>query len=187
MPKASAEVLRFFGQLLWVALCVLVGLGSLGGRATPERRGSTFAHRSNVPVYLEYCRRMRTGFAFGLVSACQQSRDLLRKYKAGGYDRAPASFQCETKALSDFLLASVDALGSQQVPDVLYGSHLKILKGYRNCYESLAALHEAEQAEGPDRARLLKEAEAKQKEALSSGYAGIREFNQVWARTRAGS
>lgn len=48
---------------------------------------------------------------------------------------------------------------------------------------SVQSLREAELAEEPERERLLKEADHKQKEAWSRGTAGVRDFTRIWERT----
>ncbi|MBS2033798.1 hypothetical protein JST97_02370 [bacterium] len=146
------------------------------------RSCSVFAYRQNDPRFLEYVRRLRSAYSFLLTAACQQNRGILDRYRDGGYQADRQSFLADTQALGDTLLEIVREFDGQQIPNVLYGAHRKFEACLRLNYESLQALREADQAEGADRSRLLKEAEKKLKDALVQGKAGLREANAVLAR-----
>ena len=143
----------------------------------------TFSYRKNAPAYLEYGRRMRTGFGFQVKAMYMQNADLIKKFKKGEYKDHKEEFDADTSSFCNSLLESITQFDGQQVPDVLEKSHAKIANSHRLCYESTQALREAYAAEGADRDRLLKEAEKKMKEAWAAGSSGVKLHNDIWSRT----
>lgn len=143
----------------------------------------TFDYKKNVAAYLEYGRRVRTGFAFQVKAMTDQNRDLIKKFKSGEYKDSKEAFDADTTTLCNALLDSIQQFDGQQVPNVLNSPHTKIAICHRLVYESVQALREAYAAEGAEQTRLLKEAEKKQKDAFTQGSAGVREFYAIWART----
>ena len=183
-------VSRGLATLLWVSLCTACGLWVLVGMSGRgysgcgvERRFRTFPYRSNPAAYLEYGRRMRSGFAFHVKAMYQENADLIRKFKKGEYGDDREAFEADTKAFCNALLESVTQWEGQQVPDVLEKSHAKIGNCHRLCYESVQVLREAFGAEGAERTRLLLEAEKRMKSGWAAGSSGVKLHNDIWART----
>lgn len=145
----------------------------------------TFDYKKNSAAYLEYGRRMRTGFSFQVRAMCGQNADIIKKFKKGEYREHKAEFDADTSAFCDSLLDSIQQFDGQQVPNILEKSHAKIAACHRLCYESVQALREAYGAEGAEQARLLKEAEKKLKEAYTTGSAGVKLHNDIWLRNNA--
>ncbi len=177
-------------SLSWVALCTAGGLTLLPqpqpwyhGCRNADGHHRTFSYKRNSAAYLEYGRRMRTGFAYQVRAMCGQNTDLIKKFKRGDYLNQRDEFDADTASFSDSLLESITQFDGQQVPDVLEKSHAKIANCHRLCYESVQALREAYGAEGYEQARLVKEAEKKMKEAWLTGNAGVKLHNEIWART----
>lgn len=174
----------------WVVLCSGCGLWSLHSLAgsycvyTLKGHGHTnFSFKKNPAAYLEYGRRMRTGFAFQVRAMCGQNAELINKFRTGGYEGQREVFDNETTAFANALLESVELFDGQQVPDVMEKSHAKIANCHRLCYESVQALREAYGAEGADQERLIREADKKMKEAWTTGDAGVKLHNAIGART----
>ncbi|MBN9420766.1 MAG: hypothetical protein J0I12_35300 [Candidatus Eremiobacteraeota bacterium] len=184
-------VSRGLATFLWVSLCTVCGLWVLAGlprhpwRCNYGRVGPhhTFAYKRNSAAYLEYGRRMRTGFAFQVKAMVQQNADLINKFKKGEYRDHREAFESDTTAFCNSVLESVTQWEGQQVPDVLEKSHARIANCHRNCYESVQALREAFGAEGGEQMRLLLEAEKQLKEAWACGSSGVKLHNDIWART----
>lgn len=143
----------------------------------------TFAYKKNSAAYLEYGRRMRTGFGYQVRGMCQQNADMIKKFKRGEYKENKAEFDTDTSTFCNTLLDFIQQFDGQQVPDVLERSHAKISSCCRLCYESTQALREAYGAEGAEQTRLVKEAEKKLKEAWETGNAGVKLHDSIWART----
>ena len=174
------------GVLVGAALCAAGGLWSLGGVPRHPIAGhqrKVFNYKKNVPAYLEYGRRMRTGFSFQVRAMCSQNADLIKRFKAGEYRQKKDEFEADTTDLCNSLLESIEQFDGQQVPDVMQKSHLKISNCHRLCYESIQVLREAYSAEGAEQQRLVMEAEKKMKEAWTSGDAGVKLHNAIWVRT----
>ncbi|MBS2036650.1 hypothetical protein JST97_16790 [bacterium] len=144
---------------------------------------TTFDYKKNIPAYLEYGRRMRTGFSFQITAMCDQNRTIINNYKKGEYKGHSDTFESDCTTLCNALLDSIQQFDGQQVPNVLDKAHSKIANCHRLVFESIQALREADAAEGADHQRLIKEAEKKAKEAYTQGMAGVREYNAVWTRT----
>lgn len=143
----------------------------------------TFDYKKNAPAYLEYGRRMRTGFAFQVRAMCGQNAEIIKKFKAGTYKNNKDEFDADTSSFCNSLLESIEQFDGQQVPNVLEKAHAKIANCHRLCYESVQALREAYGSEGAEQQRLLKEAEKKMKEAWTTGDSGVKLHNAIWART----
>lgn len=177
--------------VLWTALCTACGLWFLvrfqGPYCTyctgshPSHR--TFKYKKNSAAYLEYGRRMRTGFAYQVRAMVALNADLIKKFKAGLYEDHKAEFDADTTAFCNSLLDSIEQFDGQQVPDVLEKSHAKIANCHRLCYESIQALREAYGSQGDERRRLVREAEKKLKEAWITGDAGVKLHNAIWEKT----
>ena len=171
--------------VLWAALCTACGLWSLyilhchHGLAGHNHK--TFRYKKNAPAYLEYGRRFRTGFGFQVRAMCGQNADIIKKFKAGAYKEHKDEFEADTTAFCNALLESIEQFDGQSVPDVLEKSHIKISNCHRLCYESVQALREAYSSEGAEQQRLVREAEKKLKDAWTTGDAGVKLFNAIWA------
>ncbi len=150
----------------------------IGGRAH-----RTYSYKHNPASYFEYGRRMRMGFSFQVTTMCAENADLIRKFRAGDYDRQRDVFESDTTAFCDSVLESIQQFDGQAVPDVLEESHAKISNCHRLCYESVRGLREAYDAPAPERTVLIKESQKKALEALSTGKAGLKLHNEIWART----
>lgn len=188
--RSLDDFLSGLSILLWGALCTLCGLWMMRfgnpWRCTRGHVGynhKTFAYKTNPAAYLEYGRRMRTGFGYQVRAMCGQNADLIKKFKKGEYARDRAAFEDETSAFCNALLDSIQQFDGQQVPDIMEKSHAKISNCHRACYESVQALREAYGTEGGEQSRLVREAEKKLKEAWTTGNAGVKLHNQIWART----
>ncbi len=144
----------------------------------------TFDYKKNSAAYLEYGRRMRTGFGYQVRAMCGQNADLIKKFKKGEYKENKSLFDEETSAFCNSLLDSIQQFDGQQVPNVLEKSHAKISKCHKLCYESVQALREAYGSEGAEQTRLVKEAEKKLKDAWVTGSAGVKLHDSIWANTR---
>jgi len=189
--RTRDDFIHALAIVLWGALCTACGLWSLyvftGPHCTWTLAGHnhpTFRYKKNAPAYLEYGRRMRTGFGFQVRAMCGQNADLIKKFKAGEYKDRRDEFNADTSAYCNALLESIEQFDGQQVPDVMEKSHAKISNCHRLCYESIQALREAYSSEGAEQQRLLKEAEKKMKEAWTTGDAGLKLHNAIWARTK---
>ena len=141
----------------------------------------TFVERKNWPAYLEYGRRFRVGFAFGIKAMCQQNYNLIKKFKKGEYKDDSGAFEADTKDFMNQLLESVQQFDGQEVPKRLEPAHIKVARCHGLCYESVLSLREANKAEGAERERLVKDAEKKAKDAWKMGDAGVKEFFRIWA------
>ena len=179
--------------LLWTAVCTAGGLWSLDNRPGPcgysrchglaGHNRNIFSYKKNPAAYLEYGRRMRTGFGYQVRAMCGQNADLIKKFKAGDYKEHKEVFESETNSFCNSRLESLEIFDHQQVPDVLEKSHAKISSSHRLCYESIQALKEAFSAEGAEQKRLVRESEKKLKEAWITGDAGVKLHNKIWAKT----
>jgi hypothetical protein len=143
----------------------------------------TFVQSKNWPAYLEYGRRFRVGFSFGVKAMCTQNYNLIKDFKKGAYKDNPDGFEADTKAFMNGLLESVTQFDGQEVPVRLESPHKKVSKAHGLCYESILFLKEANKAEGAERDRLVKESEKKAKEAWQVGTAGVNEFKRIWSST----
>lgn len=143
----------------------------------------TFPYKKNIPAYLEYGRRFRTGFDFGSKGMVKNNYELVKKFKKGAYKDNPGEFDSESKAFMNQLLDSIQQFDGQEVPDVLEKAHRQVARAHGLCYESILFLREANKAEGAERDRLVKESEKKALEAWKTAHAGVTLFYQIWDRT----
>jgi len=143
----------------------------------------TFPYKRNIPAYLEYGRRFRTGFDFGSKGMVRNCYDLVKKFKKGEYKNDESLFDADTKTFMNQLLDSIQQFDGQEVPDVLEKAHRQVAKAHGLCYESILFLREAYKAEGAEQTRLVKEAEKKAIEAWKTRDAGVSLFYKTWERT----
>jgi hypothetical protein len=177
--------LNLLGVLLWVAMCTRLGLWMLHPHWTccpcAGHSHTTFHYKNNPVACLEYGRRMRTFFAFQARAMCDQSKELIKKFKAGEYKGHKDLFESDCSALTCSMLDTIQQFDGQEVPDILNAPHLKLSSAHRFCYESIQALSEAYDAEGPEQARLVKESEKKLIQAQATVATAVKEFNSIWA------
>lgn len=177
------------GCLLFIAL--IIG-GSIWGYfkfvhwrplTLAGKNHKTFPYKKNIPAYLEYGRRMRSGFAFQIRGMVSQNAQLIKKFKTKEYKDNKAQFDTDTTEFCNLLLDSITQFDGQQVPDVLNQEHTKISICHRLCYESTLLLVQAYGAEGAEQDKLVKESEKKMKEAWKYGDGGVKQFFTDWAKT----
>ncbi|MBT9587852.1 hypothetical protein IV102_31245 [bacterium] len=151
--------------------------------ARAGNNNKNFQQSKNWPAYLEYGRRFRTGFKFGVKAMCTQNYTMIKRFKQGDFKDSPDQFDNEAKEYMNQLLESVIQFDGQEVPIRLDKPHKKISKAHGLCYESILFLKDANKAEGVERAQLVKEAEKKAKEAWTIGQSGVREMEHIWNTT----
>ena len=183
----SKETWRLLALWVWIMLgsSLLGQLFSLprwSNCGVRHHGAKTFAYKKNIPAYLEYGRRMRSGFAFQVRAMVGQNAQLIKKFKQGAYRGNKELFEAETREFSNSLLDSLQQFDGQQVPDVLLAEHTKISICHRLCLESNSLLIEAFDAEGAAQQLLVKEAEKKMKEAWKYGDGGVKQFFQEWPK-----
>jgi len=142
----------------------------------------TFPYKKNVPAYLEYGRRMRSGFAFQVRAMVAQNASLIKKFKSKEYQDNKEQFEADTSEFCNVLLDSIQQFDGQQVPDVLNKEHTNISICHRLCYESTLLLIQAYGAEGAEQSKLLKQSENKMKEAWKYGDSGVKQFFLEWPK-----
>ena len=170
-----------------VFVCLLllsaIALGArLCGEGSPSAGITRAQALSSKAAFMEYGRRMRTGFAFQVRAMCRQNGEILTKFKAGGYDLHPDDFETETSSFCSALLESIQQFDGQAVPDVLERSHVQISRCHGLCYDSIEVLRKAYSSHGEERLRLLHLAESAAKKAWQTGYAGVKLHNETWER-----
>ena len=150
-----------------------------------SHRSKVYQSAQNWPAYLEYGRRMQKGFAYGLMAMCTADSDLIQRVKKG--QLAGDELERQSQQLLNEALDSRQQFDGQDVPDLMAGPHQKISRAFSLCHESTVYLREAQEAEGAERERLVKEAEKKSREAWAMQDRGIKEFATIWAATRVPS
>lgn len=188
--RSSDEFFQSLAILVWSALCTAVGLWLLPslqpwpcGQCMQGHHHQTFAYKKNTAAYLEYGRRMRTAYRYQVRAMVGQNADLIGSFKKGEYARDRDRFEKDTDEFCNALLEFIQQFDGQQVPDVMEKSHAKIANCHRLCYESVQALREAYGAEGSEQVRLVHESEKKLKEAWTTGNAGVKLHDAIWAHT----
>ena len=129
-----------------------------------------FDHSQNPAAYLEYGRRMRTGFAFGIKATIERNEQVLRQPE-------------ELDSFAQEVRESLQGFDGQQVPRIMRGVHYQISQAYRLCLESVALLRQRE-GTSPARARyLLAQATHKAALARAAGESGVGDFRRIWDST----
>ncbi|MBT9585045.1 hypothetical protein IV102_17005 [bacterium] len=155
---------------VWWALALALATASLGlyyrhfvhtrwlvKPRPPNSPLAFFNHGQNPAAYIEYGRRMRTGFALGIKATLERNEQLLRQ------PEDLASFAQEVQQ-------NLQGFDGQPVPRIMRGAHYQISQAQRLCLESIALLRQGKGAQATHKAAL----------ARAAGESGVGEFRRIW-------